>query len=341
MCLMKVLTVVVPAYNAQDYLEKCIRSILPAGDKVEIIIVDDGSADRTGEIADRFALEYPQIVRTVHQENAGHGGAVNTGIQHAKGRYIKVVDSDDWVNSDVLSDIVTKLEEFIEENSQVDMLLSNFIYDKVGATNKRIMDYKGTIPVDEVITWNDILSFPVNKYILMHSVIYSVDVLKKCGLELPKHTFYVDNLFVYLPLPHVNYLYYMDTCLYHYFIGREEQSVNERNMIRNIDQQLRVNRMMIESVDLSAVSEAGKRKYMRHYLTLVTSVSSVLLYKKGDKEAMAMKHIFWRHIRSTDFGLYLRMRFSLLGTLFHIPGKVGKGMTLLVYKLLKKRIGFN
>ena len=89
---------------------------------------------------------------------------------------------------------------------------------------------------------------PVGKYILMHSVIYRTGLLRDCGLELPKHTFYVDNLFVYQPLPHVQTMYYMDVNFYRYFIGREDQSVHEDVMIRRIDQQLFVNRIMIDTI---------------------------------------------------------------------------------------------
>ena len=92
---MKYLTITVPCYNSQDYMEHCIDSLLIGGEDVEILIVDDGSKDRTGEIADRYALEYPNIVKAIHQENGGHGEAVNAGIRNATGLYFKVVDSDD------------------------------------------------------------------------------------------------------------------------------------------------------------------------------------------------------------------------------------------------------
>ena len=93
---MKLLSVTIPSYNSQDYMEHCIESLLPGGEDVEIIVVDDGSTDRTAEIADAYAEKYPTIVKAVHQENGGHGEAVNAGIRNATGLYFKVVDSDDW-----------------------------------------------------------------------------------------------------------------------------------------------------------------------------------------------------------------------------------------------------
>ena len=97
---MKLLTVTVPCYNSQDYMEKCIDSLLLGGNQVEIIIIDDGSKDQTGAIADRYAALYPDIVKVIHQENGGHGEGINQGLKHATGIYFKVVDSDDTLSND-------------------------------------------------------------------------------------------------------------------------------------------------------------------------------------------------------------------------------------------------
>ena len=143
---MKILTVTIPCYNSQDYMKKCIESILPGGEDVEILIVDDGSSDKTAEIADRYAARYPTIVKAIHQENGGHGEAVNTGIRNAAGIYFKVVDSDDWVDSQILKEIVETLKELLKGPETVDMFISNFVYDKVGARRKKVMQYRSALP---------------------------------------------------------------------------------------------------------------------------------------------------------------------------------------------------
>ena len=129
---MKLLSVTVPCYNSEDYMESCIESLLPGGERVEIIIVDDGSSDGTGKMGDYYAKQYPSIVKVIHQENGGHGEAVNTGLKNAKGIYFKVVDSDDWVKEEAYLKILNQLQEFAEEGQGVDMLLSNFVYEKEG-----------------------------------------------------------------------------------------------------------------------------------------------------------------------------------------------------------------
>lgn len=190
---MKLLTFAIPCYNSQDYMEKCIDSILVGGDDVEILIIDDGSKDRTAEIADDYAKRYPTIIKAIHQENGGHGEAVNAGIRNASGIYFKVVDSDDWVDEFAYLQILDKLRELVGSENNLDMLLANYVYEKEGAKHKKVMRQTG-FPRDEVFTWSDIRHFYKGHYILMHSVIYRTQLLRKCGLELPKHTFYVDKI---------------------------------------------------------------------------------------------------------------------------------------------------
>ena len=97
---MKLLSIAIPCYNSEAYMEKCIESLLKGGEEVEILVVNDGSSDRTAEITDAYAEKYPTIIKAIHQENGGHGEAVNAGIRNATGLYFKVVDSDDWVNEE-------------------------------------------------------------------------------------------------------------------------------------------------------------------------------------------------------------------------------------------------
>ena len=125
---MKILTFAVPCYNSEAYMEKCIDSLLVGGEDVEILIVNDGSKDRTAEIADAYAKKYPTIVRAIHQENKGHGGAVNAGLANATGLYFKVVDSDDWVDEESLHKILALLRRFQDEGEEIDMLVSNYVY---------------------------------------------------------------------------------------------------------------------------------------------------------------------------------------------------------------------
>ena len=156
---MKLLTFAIPCYNSAAYMEKCIDSLLPGGEDVEIIIVNDGSTkDNTAEIADAYAAKYPTIVKAVHQENGGHGEAVNAGLRNATGLYFKVVDSDDWVDADAYAKVLAKLKELVAGETTLDMLISNYVYEKEGAKHKRVMRQTG-FPQEQIFTWSDIKHF--------------------------------------------------------------------------------------------------------------------------------------------------------------------------------------
>lgn len=337
---MKLLTFTIPCYNSQDYMEHCIESILPGGEDVEILIVDDGSTDRTAEIADAYAKKYPTIVKAIHQENGGHGEAVNAGIRNASGLYFKVVDSDDWVDAEAYKQILDKLRELAGGSVTLDMLLANYVYEKEGASHKRVMRQTG-FPKDQVFTWSDVRHFYKGHYILMHSVIYRTKLLRECGLELPKHTFYVDNIYVYKPLPYVRTMYYMDVDFYRYFIGREDQSVNEKVMISRIDQQIRVNKIMIDDVNLHKVSNSKCRKYMTNYLEIITVVSTVMLLRSGTEENLEKKRELWKYIKDKDIGLFHTLRHGIMGQVMNLPGKGGRKISLAAYRLSQKVVGFN
>ena len=321
-------------------MEHCINSLLPGGEDVEILVVDDGSKDRTAEIADEYERKYPGIVRAIHQENGGHGEAVNAGIRNATGLFFKVVDSDDWVDEEAYLKILAKLKELAGGDTVLDMFIANYVYEKEGAQHKRVMRQTG-FPQDRVFTWSDIRHFHKGHYILMHSVIYRTELLRACGLELPKHTFYVDNIYVYKPLPHVRTMYYMDVDFYRYFIGREDQSVNEKVMISRIDQQIRVNKIMIDDVDLHKVTNLKCRKYMINYLEIITVVSTIMLIRSGTEENLEKKRELWKYIKDKDIALFHKLRHGIMGQTMNLPGKGGRKISVAAYRLSQKVVGFN
>jgi len=322
-------------------MRHCIESLLPGENNVEILIVNDGSVDKTAEIAEEYAKRYPDIVKAIHQENGGHGEAVNTGIRNASGYYFKVVDSDDWVDADAYVKILETLKQFVETENMVDMLISNFVYEKEGARHKKTMHYVNVLPQKRVLTWDEVSTFPKGKYILMHSVIYSTKLLHECGLELPCHTFYVDNLFVYIPLPYVKKLYYLNVDFYRYYIGREDQSVNERVMISRIDQQIKVNKLMIDQVDIHKVENKNTQKYMIHYLEIITVITTIMLIRSDTKENLKKKRELWKYIKEKDSRLFYRLKKGIMGVTVNFPGSVGRKVSIAAYKISQKVVGFN
>ncbi len=323
-------------------MRNCIESLLPGGDEVEILIVDDGSArDRTGEIADEYEAKYPGICRAIHQENGGHGEAVNAGLRAATGIYFKVVDSDDWVNADAYKEVLETLRRFVMGEDTLDMLVTNFVYEKQGARHKRVMQYRTALPKRELMGWKDVKVFILGQYILMHSVVYRTEMLRECSLELPKHTFYVDNIFVFQPLPFVKTIYYLDVNFYRYYIGREDQSVNEQIMIGRIDQQIKVTKLMLGYYHEAKITNNKLRHYMVRYLEIMMTISSILAIRSQSEENMAKKKELWEYLRKMDLPLYLRLRWGFLGQSMNLPGKSGRSVSIAGYKISQKFFGFN
>ena len=339
--IMKLLSVAIPCYNSQDYMEHCVNTLLTGGEDMELIIVDDGSKDATAEIADRLQAEHPGVVRAVHQENAGHGGAVMTGLAHATGLYFKVVDSDDWVDEAALRTILDRLREFARMAEPVDLVVSNYIYDKVEAGRHRTIRYRRALPRDRVFHWDDVRHFRMWENLLMHALIYRTEVLRSSGMDLPKHTFYVDNLYCTVPLTAVKTLYYIDVDLYHYYIGREGQSVQEATLIRRIDQQIRVNKLMTDQVDLEHIPNERQRKTILHYHDMITAVTSIHLILGGTPEHMEKKEELWRYIRENHPWEYRKLRYSPFGIAMHLPGKPGRWFGVVIYRIANRLFSFN
>ena len=338
---MKYISFAIPCYNSQEYMDKAIESILKGGEDVEIIIVNDGSKDRTSEIAKQYEEKYPTIVKAVDKENGGHGDAVNTGLRHATGLYFKVVDSDDWVDEASLMKILETLYKLVDEDKMVDMLISNYVYEKVGVKHKKVIHYQNVIPQEKIITWKDLGKFQIGQYILMHSVMYRTELLKRCKLELPKHTFYVDNIYVYYPLPHVKSIYYLNVNFYRYFIGRDGQSVNEQNMIKRIDQQLFVNKTMIDMYDMDKIQNRKLRAYMINYLAIMMTVSSIIAIRSKNPENLEKKKELWAYLKEKQPKVYVKIRYGILGQTMNLPGKPGRKISSFAYTVANRIFGFN
>ena len=324
---MKLLSITVPCYNSQDYLDKCVDSLLVGGEEVEILLVNDGSTDHTRQIAEAYAEKYPTIVKVINKENGGHGSAINAGIAAATGLFFKVVDSDDWVNAEAYRKVLDTLSELVGGSRGLDMLVSNFVYEKAGAKRKKVMQYRHAFPKDRIFGWNEMHRLHKGQYILMHSVIFRTKLLRECGIVLP----YVKNM------------YYMDVDFYRYFIGRDDQSVNEKIMISRIDQQLLVNRRMIDYLTgLDKKTVSGKvRSYMTSYLEIIMTVSSIMLIRAETEEALQKKKELWSYLRRKDIFLYYRLRYGIIGGTTNLPGKGGRKISVEGYKICRRIFKFN
>lgn len=339
----KTLTFVVPAYNMTEYLERCVMSLIAAkrNDDIEVLIVDDGSSDGTLEMAQKFEARYPGIVRAIHQENKGHGGAVNTGIAAASGMYVKVVDADDWVGPESLEQVMAVLREEADSTEPIDMLVTNYVYDKVGKRNKHVVNFRHAMKAGARLAWNDLGHFGLAEYILMHALTYRTAVVRESGMQLPEHTFYVDFIYAYQPFPWVKTMKYLDTPFYHYFIGRDGQSVQTDVMIRRVDQLRLVNQCMVRATPERGTVPDGLYRYMIHFLAIESSVASVFMILSRDPENYEKKKDMWDDIKAYSPTIYKDVRKKAMSRALNLRGSIGRFVIRKGYFVAEHVVGFN
>lgn len=251
----KTLTIVIPTYNVEQYIGQCLDSFLIPDllDKLEILVIDDGSPDSSAHIARTYADKYPSAFFVISKENGGHGSTINTGIKMASGKYFKVVDGDDWVSEEALRNLVS----FLDDNT-CDIVYTNYcwVYESNG---KRKLDqeipfhgvhYGKIYPFDEVAG---------RTFIKMHNMTVRTEILKAHCRSIQEHSFYVDNEYILYPIPFIRDIAFLDDILYMYRIGRAEQSVNITKMQERCGQHEKVLSNLLdfyENLDCSVSSSA-------------------------------------------------------------------------------------
>lgn len=374
----KLISFGIPCYNSAAYMDACIASIIraclppevldvagaaalddsnssalgvvelpvPAASELdfEIIVVNDGSQkDNTAEKADAWAQRYPGVVHAIHQENGGHGAAVMQGFKNAQGMYYKPVDSDDWIDLEAGRALLARIRQLVlDEDKSIDLFINNYVYEHAVEQSSMSIDYHGVIPRGRIVSWDDIGWFRPDQNLLMHSLVYRTQVLRDCGVELPHHTFYVDNIYAYVPLPYCKTLFYEDADVYRYHIGREDQSVNEQVMTKHYKEQLLITRTMIQAYHLFDDIESSRlRSYMLGYFSLMMSASSVFSRLSDDPEAENNLQALWDFLREFDQRMYKYVRHGILGVATNLPGSMGSKLSIGLYRLARKVVKFN
>ena len=281
---MKLLSVIIPAYNSEPYLEKCLTSLLSdeVKNELEVIVVNDGSTDRTAEIAAEYVASYPDTVRLISQENRGHGGALNTGCGAATGRYLKVVDADDWVKSENLPAFLRCLA-----STESDVVLTH--HETIDVGNGEIKKWRSYpkafgVPYRFEDVMADWKSF--DRSLTFHGITYRTDFYRATQTVLSEHVFYEDHEYATLPCVHAASITPIDLFLYCYRIGDVAQSVSNENQLRRLSHTETVlRRLMKEWGELPPSLSDGARRYyaMKVQGLLLSYLMTVLLVEKKKK----------------------------------------------------------
>ena len=338
----KLLTCVVPCYNSEAYMERAVDSMLAGGEEMDILIVDDGSRDRTGEIADRLAQEHPGIVRVHHQPNGGHGSAVNYGMANAEGVYFKVVDSDDRLVKGNLPGLLDLLRAHAEPGSEADMVFHDYVYDRPEKDNTFRITYAGKMKPDTIGTWEQTRPVHIWNQVMIHSLVYRTAFLRELEFVLPEHTYYEDNLYIYQPLAKTKRIMYHPKALYGYFVGREDQSINEKNILKRLDQMTNIAKKQITSCSMEELNKLPRhlRNYLLNNACGQLFTTCALQFIEDTDRSHEMNRDLWQTIRDFDLALYKRLRRNPLGRVTCLPGRAGERFLVFVYRTGRKMIRF-
>lgn len=215
----KILTITVPSYNVEKFLENTLDSFVDERvlEAIEVLIVDDGSKDKTAEIGNRYEAQYPDTFRVISKENGGHGSTINRGIQEAKGKYFKVVDGDDWVDRDGFAELIRRLAD-----CETDYVFTNY-YEVNDVTGELTPVTFSWIEKETEMPFEKIAD---ETRISMHALIIRTSILKENQIRLDEHCFYVDVEYILYPIPYVNSVIYFDIFVYMYRLAQVNQSVS-------------------------------------------------------------------------------------------------------------------
>ena len=263
------LTVVIPAYNAEKFLNISIPSVLNERiyeeklmDIFEVIIIDDGSKDKTYINAQKYASTWNKRIRNnfvsvIKKENGQYGSVINAGIKKAKGHYIKILDVDDHFKVNEFIDFMYIINGL---KKNIDVIITDFIYEKVGTNKSYVWSFSKNFDNCQSINTNN-QSFP-RELITMHSLVYRTAFLKEINYKQIENVYYSDSQYALIPLQYAKKFYYINLCLYGYYIGRDEQSINIKVMVKNSEHQWKVVQRIFDEINLDIVNDKSIIKYL-------------------------------------------------------------------------------
>jgi len=337
----KLITFCVPSYNSAPYLHYALDSLIVGGEDIEVLIIDDGSTDTTLQIAKDYENRYPYIFKAIHEENRGHGGAINNALSQAKGVYFKVLDSDDWVNEQALVNML----DFIKSNKdETDLFLTDYVYFQGRENKGKTIRFNRYIKPNIITSFNNVKTFNIRDNITLHSATYKTSVLKESKVILPMHMSYEDNYFVYAPLHLVNKVTYLGNApLYQYLIGRPGQSMENNTMIRKWKDFVDCGKLIFSSCDIMPYYKKnfGLYRILKHQLVINIAFVPLFIQLNGSKEAKEALKDFWVYCKSINPKQYHMVKKNYKVFSLSLPGKPGERTVKFWYWAAHKVIKFN
>lgn len=342
---MKLLSFIIPSYNCQQFLGKCVESMLcpEVLDKLDIIIVNDGSTDDTAAVAKAYCDRYPESIRLINQENKGHGGALNTGCAAAEGKFLKVIDADDWVETENLPAFLSALE-----SCHSDVVLTHHYTRNISTGEIRHWrSYPDTF--GHALSMSQIMEKPNDFFrsLTFHGITYRTEFYRQQGIALSEHVFYEDQEYSTIPCCSAGSITCLDLFIYNYRIGDLNQSMSDANQLKRLGHSETVMDRLLREYEIRPLSPAGREFFQTKIKIFVLGyLLTVLLAEKnkasGRKKAEKMMALLEEKIPQAYALAHKQYQvFRLLNRLHISKGAWDRLMESKLYHRLKGNHDFN
>ena len=302
----KILSISVAAYNLEDLVKENIESFLKCKykDEIEVLVIDDGSKDNTAEVVSEYQKKYPNTIRLIKQKNAGPGSTVNTGIKNATGKYFKMIDGDDWVESENVDKLIESIRDL-----DADMIITNYeiFNNKLG---KIIKNLKPNLISGKIANFSEICN---SNNLVMHTITYKTSILQENNIKLD-NGFYTDIEYLLLPTPYIKTAIYFDLNIYVYRVARAGQSVDVKSMQKNIEMHNIVLNRLIDFYenDCKDIDE-NLKKYLSKRISVMAWTQTLTLlsynYSKKMKEDIKRFALSLKSKSSDIFDMYSKNKY--------------------------------
>lgn len=285
----KILSIIIPAYNVEKYLRKCLSSmeVKEILDDVEVLVISDGSTDSTAQIVMEYVNKYPGTYYLYEKENGGHGSTINYGIRHANGKYFKVVDGDDWLNTPKLSEYVNMLK-----NRDEDIIASDYLC--IQDVTEKILDEKYAADDKSQYTKTCYISKgQIHNVIKMHSMTIKTGFLKNQGIDIDEHCFYVDAEYITYPIVQTDSVYFYNEFIYMYRLGRNGQSMDIKSMQKRRDQHMHVLESLLRFYENASYPTDEHKKYVERAIAQIVENQFQIYISMGLKKGIFSEMKKW------------------------------------------------
>lgn len=278
----KILTISIAAYNVENYLEETLQSCIIEDDGLDVIIIDDGSLDKTKDISEKFVREYPEIFRYFYKENGGYGSTINFSLKVAKGKYFKLLDGDDSFNTEMLKSFINNLRD-----SKSDLVITDYlmVYNDLRKSKETI--HNRILPQKEYV----LKDVEENVIFSMPCLCHKTELLRKLNFKITENCFYTDTEFIVLTMPYISTIIYYDIIIYKYRVGIEGQSINLAGRRKYVGDAEKVLKKLLKEIDINIASKTIIFQ-ISQLAKFVTNCNLCLLPSKENRNKVILFELF-------------------------------------------------